>query len=206
MTHLMPSSRMLHIVDAALAIWVAAWIGLGIAIGFEVHDLMRLSHTVVVDGRAVKTVGGTLRTLGGVPLVGHGLQHGARAVQEAGASAVRAGQSSGSAIRVLSVLLAIAVALLPSIPVFGFYLPLRLQRRRESRALREAVGRHADDPAFQSFLAARAVEAIGYHRLRQIAAEPWREHEGSSAALAAAELERLGVDSRMLERGEEPLR
>lgn len=29
MTHLIPNSRVLHLLDAALAAWVAAWIGLG---------------------------------------------------------------------------------------------------------------------------------------------------------------------------------
>lgn len=206
MTHLMPSSRALHVVDVVLAIWVAAWIGLGIAIGIEVRDLTRLSHTVVVDGRAVQTVGRSLNSLGSIPLVGAEIVREGRSVQQAGASAVSGGHSSGSAVRTLSVLLAIAVALLPSVPVFGFYLPMRLARRREARALREALRRHAHDPAFQAFLAARALEAIGYDRLRRIAAEPWRDPANNARALAAAELNRLGVDPRILDRPEGPLR
>jgi hypothetical protein len=196
----MPSSHALHVLDVALAIWVAAWVGLGVAIGIEVHGLTNLSHTVVVDGRAVETVGKSLEPLGSVPLVGSGIRRESRAVQQAGASAVRGGQTSGSSIRALSVLLAIAVALLPSVPVFGFYLPMRLERRRESRALREAVRKYGDDPAFRAFLARRAQEALSYARLRHVAAVPWAPpSDGDSAALAGAELDRLGVDARMLE-------
>lgn len=194
MTHLMPSSRALHLLDVGLAIWVAAWIGLGVAIGFNVHALTHLSHTVVVDGHAVQTVGKSLAPLGGLPFVGGSLHAAAQQVQQAGASAVAGGQSSASSIRALSVLLGIAVALLPSVPVFGFYLPMRLERRRESRALRAAVGRHGSDPAFQAFLARRAVDALGYHQLRQVTDEPWVQPDGDRRALAAAELERLGID------------
>jgi hypothetical protein len=93
------------------------------------------------------------------------------------------------------VLLGIAVALLPSIPVLAFYLPARLQRLREARALRRAVRMHGHDPEFHAFLARRAVEALGYHQLRRVSSFPWRDlAEGRCAPLATAELRRLGVD------------
>lgn len=200
MTHLMPSSRALHLLDIGLAVWVAAWIGLGVAIGINVHALTRLSHTVVADGRAVQTVGKSLAPLGSVPFVGGTLHTAAQQIQNAGAGTVAGAQSSASSIRTLSVLLGIAVALLPSIPVFGFYLPMRLERRRESRALRGALRRHGTDPAFQTFLARRAVAALGYHRLRQLTTAPWAEPNGDFQALAAAELERLGINPTELSR------
>lgn len=134
--HLMPSVRTLPVVDVALALWVAAWIGLGVAIGVNVGNLTALSNTVVVQGHAVETVGRALRPLGSVPLVGGEVSSTAREVERAGASAVSSGRGSASSIKALSVLLAIAVAVLPSVPVFGFYLPLRIQRIRRERARR----------------------------------------------------------------------
>lgn len=131
---LMPRTRTLPVIDAVLAVWVAAWIALGIAIGINVSNLTTLSHTVVVEGHAVETVGRTLRPLGSVPFVGGDISHTAVQVQQAGASAVQSGQSSAASIKALGVLLAIAVALIPSMPVFGFYVPLRVQRMREARA------------------------------------------------------------------------
>lgn len=133
--HLTPGARTLTLLDAALAVWVAAWIALGVAIGIEVGNLTSLSHTVVLEGQTLETVGRTLRPLGGVPFVGGEITHAAGQVQRAGASAVGSGRSSASSIGALSVLLAIAVAVLPSVPVFGFYLPWRLRRRNEARAL-----------------------------------------------------------------------
>lgn len=60
MTHLMPSSRVLHLLDAAPSVWVAAWIELGMTIGVNAAQ----------GGRAIPRVGHLLRSLGGVPLIG----------------------------------------------------------------------------------------------------------------------------------------
>lgn len=199
MTHLMASSRLLRALDAALAAWVAAWIGLGVAIGINVGDLTKLSHTVVVDGQAIETVGRSLAHLGGVPFVGGQISSTARQVTQAGASAVASGQSSASSIHALSFLLAVAVALLPSVPVLCVYLPARLERRREARALREALRSYGDNPAFHAFLARRAVGTLDYHRLREVAPLPWAElADAEYEALAAAELRRLGIDPKAL--------
>jgi hypothetical protein len=181
---------------------VAAWIGLGVAIGIKLSDLSGLSHTAVVDGRAVESVGRALGVAGAVPLVGGAFSAVAGQVQAAGASAASGGASSLSSIHALSFLLAIAVALLPSIPVFGFYLPVRLDLRREAEALHEAALTHGDDPGFRAFLARRAIDSLGYHRLRRLAVRPWEQtlSETDCAELASAELRRLGIDPSLLER------
>jgi hypothetical protein len=199
MTLLLPSSRALHLLDAALAIWVAAWIALGVAIGVSVNHLTTLSDTVARDGRAVETVARSLHSLGSLPLIGGEISKDAEQVRQAGASTAGTGQRSASSIHALSVLLAIAVALLPSVPVFGFYLPARLERSREAAALRRALHEHGPNPDVEEFLAGRAIETLGYHRLRGISPAPWAEVEaGHRAALAAAELRRLGLDPSLL--------
>jgi hypothetical protein len=122
----MPRSRALRLLDVAVALWVAAWIGLGVAVGVNVEHLTSLSRTAVIDGGAVQSVGRSLEPLGAVPFVGGGIARDAVRIEQAGASAVHSGQTSNASIHTLSILLAIAVALLPSMPVFGFYLPVRL--------------------------------------------------------------------------------
>jgi hypothetical protein len=201
MRSVVPSSRAVHALDIALAVWVAVWIGLGVAIGIQISNLSGLSHTAVISGQAVETVGKSFGVLGAVPLVGGSLSGVAGQVQAAGASVVSSGHSSLSSIHALSVLLAIAVALLPSVPVFGFYLPVRLDLRREADALEQAVRRYGDDPAFKAFLARRAIDSLGYHRLRGVAARPWEQtlSETDCAELAAAELLRLGIDPALIE-------
>lgn len=200
MTQVMPSSRALHLIDAAVAVWVAVWIALGVAIGVNVRQLSVLSNTVQANGRAVETVGKSLRSLEGLPLIGNQVGKDATQVANAGAAAVAAGRSSASSIRALSVLLAVAVALLPSIPVLTFYLPARLERRREANALLRALRERGSDADFRAFLARRAIEALGYHRLRQISATPWADVEnGDTLPLAQAELRRLGISPRLLD-------
>lgn len=199
MTLLMPSSRALHLLDAALALWVATWIALGTAIGVNVRHLTTLSKTVASDGRAVETIAESLHSLGSVPLIGKQISKDTDQLRQAGARAAASGEKSVSSIRALSVLLAIAVALLPSVPVFGFYLPARLERRREAAALKRALFHHGCDPEFQEFLARRAIDALGYHRLRRVSSTPWTDVDtGDCAPLAAAELRRLGLDARLL--------
>jgi hypothetical protein len=206
-TLLLPSSRALHLLDAALAIWVAAWIALGLAIGVNVGHLTALSDTVAQDGRAVKTVGRSLHSLGSLPLIGGEIAKDAEQVTQAGANTASSGRRSASSIHALSVLLAIAVALLPSVPVFGFYLPARLERRREAAALRRALRDHGPDPDVEEFLARRAIETLGYHRLRRLSPAPWAEVQaGHRAALAAAELRRLGLDPSLLSETRRSLR
>ncbi len=202
-THFMPSPRELRALDAALAIWVTVWLGLGIAIGVKVHDLTTLSRTVADDGRAVQTIGGSLHALGGVALIGGQISKDAARVQAAGASAVYSGEKSASAIRVLSVLLGIAVAFLPTVPVICVYLPARLERRREAAALRRALALHGADPRFHAFLAHRAADALGYHQLRAVSTTPWADIEdGKCEVLAEAELHRLGIETGLLRRAE----
>lgn len=185
--------------DALILGWVLAWIGLGVAIGVNVRHLTGISNTVQTDGRAVEAIGGSLRQLRSVPFIGGQIARDGNQVQRAGAGAVASGTSSASSVRALSVLLAIAVALLPSVPVFGFYLPLRLERWREAAALRRTLLQHGGDPELERFLARRAVQALGYHRLRRVAPVPWAEpDENATAALAAAELRRLGLNPRLL--------
>ncbi len=191
----------LGLLDAGVAAWVAAWIALGIAVGVNVARLADLSHTVTSDGLAIQTVGHSLHVLASVPLVGGRLfSSAAREIQAAGTSAVHSGRSSASAVDTLSVLLAVVVALLPAVPVLGFYLPLRLDRLRESRAMRHAIRVHGRDPAFRAFLARRALDTLGYDRLLTVAPAPWVGPESAPrAALAAAELRRLGIEPELLD-------
>ena len=198
-SRLLPSAHALRLVDIAMALWVAAWIGLGVAIGINIHQLIGLSHTVSADGKAVQEVGKSLSAVAGVPFVGKAIGSTAQQVQSAGASAVASGASSASSIRTLSVLLAVAVALLPSMPVFGFYLPLRLARRRETRAVRKALREHGLDAGLTAFLAQRAVVTLDYDRLRDAANASGAAGKGQGKRLAAAELRRLGIDPRRFE-------
>jgi hypothetical protein len=186
---------MLLAVDLALAVWVAGWIALGIVVGEEVEGLRQLSGTVEHVGSAVQHTGALLRNAESVPVLGSQLGGLAGEVERSGASAVASAASSRQSVDRLSWELALAIALIPSTPVFGLYLPLRLGMIRERRGLRRLWGARRADPRIHRLLAERALSTLPYHRLVHVAgANPWAELEhGHYDALMDAEFRRLGL-------------
>jgi hypothetical protein len=189
------SGRAARILDAVVVVWIGVWIWMGVAIGREVSNLSSLSDTVVTAGQAVQETGQALKSLNGIPFVGDRIAAVQRQIAEAGNSAVASGQQSRGDIQDLSFLLALAVAVIPSLPVVALYVPFRVSRLLDVRTIRRAARRSASDPAFEEFLARRAAEHLSYHRLREVSPNPWRDlEEGNYRALARAELSRLGLE------------
>lgn len=190
------SRKTVRVLDAVLVAWIGVWIWLGIAIGHEVSELTTLSDTVVTAGQAVQTTGRALGNLEGLPFgIGDRIAAVHTQIDTAGASAVASGQQSRSSIEDLAVLLTVAIAVIPSVPVLALYVPFRVSRLLDIRTIRRAARRSASDPAFEEYLARRAAENLTYHRLREISTNPWRDlEEGRFGTLAKAELHRLGLN------------
>lgn len=120
---------------AFVVVWIVAWIGLGIWVGYEVNDLRSLSDTVVKSGSAMKSTGGALEGLSAIPFVGGDVSRVGRQVTAAGVSAEESGRSSRSTVDRLAILLGIAVGLIPTVPVIALYVLLsRAVIVRESMA------------------------------------------------------------------------
>ncbi len=190
----LPGGRRLLALDAAILIWTVAWIAAAIVVAVEVQDLGDLSDTVGTVGSAAEASGAALDVLGDLPVVGDAvgetLAGPAGEIQEAGRSAQESAQSTRRSVDVLSVLLGLAVALIPSTSLLVLYLPARISRVREAQAVEAARREAADDPAFHEFLARRAAQNLSFRRLDRVTAEPWRElAEGRFDRLARAELD-----------------
>lgn len=193
------TTRLTPLIDLVLAAWVCAWIAIGVVIGLEVSHLSALSRTVVKEGVAVHTVGTSMRALGGLPLVGGPIASDAKAVQAAGSSAVASGAASESAVGTLSVLLGLAVAVLPSVPVLVFYLPARLRRRRESATVRRALRDPDQLGNLRDFLAARALGTLDYDSLSRLGVRGGAAlSEDELTALAEEQLRRMDIDPQRL--------
>jgi len=96
-------------------------------------------------------------------------------------------------VRTASILLGLSIWLVPSLPLLAAYVPLRMARSRERRALRALVAAHPADPALDRLLAARALAHLPYSSLHTMGA-PWADFgAGEYRALADAELAREGV-------------
>jgi hypothetical protein len=192
---LLPTGRALVALDVALAAWVGFWIWLGVAVGSEVRGLRQLSDTATTVGVAVKQTGDTLSGLGSLPFVGGAIAREGQTVSDAGQSTIDSGRTSRDSAHQLSWMLALAIAVIPSMPVLGFYVPLRVLDRRERSRLRRLAELRWDDPGFRRFLARRALTTMPYHRLPVDGTDPWLEEDGDRVdQLADAELQRLGVE------------
>ncbi|HSP70836.1 MAG TPA: hypothetical protein VLN26_00610 [Gaiellaceae bacterium] len=186
--------RSVRLLDALALAWLALWIGLGYLVFRYVNGLASLSDTVVLAGRAVDATASALSALSGLPFVGgqvHGL---VQSAHDAAASAAANGRASRHDVHDLAVLLWLVVALAPTTPLLVLYALLRRGWRSDVASARAMTAAFDDDDALERFLARRALEHLPYRRLRQVSEHPWRDFdEGRTAALAEAELARMGL-------------
>lgn len=187
------SARAMRLLNVALAIWAAFWLGIAAYTAYEMAALRSLSVTVVKAGSATESTGHALAALSSVPFVGGKLASLASQTIAAGASARASGASTGSTVDQLAVLLGIAIALIPTVPLIALYLPLRISWRRDRTTLQRAVSQWDGEPGLEMFLANRALAHLPFHELREIG---WDGTDSSAptAELAAAELQRMGID------------
>jgi hypothetical protein len=197
-----PGKRLVHALDVAAVLWVVLWLVLALLVGREVRNLREISDTVVKAGAAVEQTGGLLRSLGSVPFVGGRVSEVAGQVETAGRSAQASGRDSRDSTENLSVLLALSIGLIPTLPLLGLYLPLRWTWTHDSRAVRRALKQRPGDPFLIEFLARRAVTNFSYERLLSVSEQPFRDlEEGRYEPLARLELGRLGIEQPFVPQG-----
>jgi hypothetical protein len=190
-----PDRRTVRLLDRCLALWVALWIALGAWVGYEIHGLVKLSDTVVTAGRALESTGQTLRSFDVVPGLGGTVDRLSRDVLDTSRQAQASGRSSRGSVEQLSVLLGLCIALIPTVPLLALYLPARVHRARDVRAVRR--GLRDGDPRLREHLARRAVAALPYRELRGMERDPWDAlRDGRYDELADRELFRLGIAER----------
>lgn len=189
------AGRRRHLADLAVAAWIALWLGLGWALATEVAGLAVVSSTMAGVGATMRETGSVLSRVGSLPLVGADVRPIARQADRTAATAVAGSRTLRSSVAALSKLLAVFMTGVPILLVLALYLPARLSLAREVWAVRRTLRRH--DPAFEEFLARRAVQTLPFHVLRRVSPTPWRDLEaGRFEALAAAELRRIGISRR----------
>jgi hypothetical protein len=187
------SARAMRRLNVALVIWAAVWIGIAIYTAYEVAALRTLSNTVVKAGAATESTGHALAAVGHLPFVGGRVSQLAEQAIAAGASARASGASTATTVDQLAVLLGIAIALIPTVPLLALYLPLHLGWRRDREAVRRSIARWDGEPGLEAFLAQRAIAHLPFEELRALGFDgtPGSPPNGE---LAAAELRRLGLD------------
>jgi hypothetical protein len=187
------SVRTMRWLNVGLAIWAACWIGIAAYTAYEVSSLRTLSHTVVKAGTATESTGHALAAIGHLPFVGGQITQLAEQAIAAGASARSSGASTATTVDRLALLLGIAIALIPTVPLLALYLPLLLSWRRDRAAVRQAIVRWDGEVGLEAFLARRALTHMRFDELRGLGYDG-TEGSAPNSELAAAELRRLGLD------------
>lgn len=153
-------NRTVLMADLAVAAWAIVWIVLGVVVAREVRQLDDLSDTVVTAGQALDQTGDGLRgtsdslreihralqVLESLPVVGREIEENlegaadtldgiAAEVEETARSAQASGRVSKESTADLSVILGLAVALVPTLTLFAAYAPFRSLRLRRALGL-----------------------------------------------------------------------
>jgi len=184
----------LAVLDGFVVFWIALWIAFGLLTGSQVWQLSSVSESAQASAAAADTAGEALQSLSGLPLVGDDSERLGDEVRAAADQVRTSAAQTDVTLRRLGFLLGGSIILIPLTPVFGMYLPIRLARGREVRALRRRLRRGAIDPPLRAYLARRAVDILPYQQLRMVTADPTGDlQEGRHDALARAELARLGL-------------
>ena len=189
------SARSMYWLDAGVVVWVIVWAVLGVLVWQDITAQTSLPGDIIKVGSAVRDTGEALGVVGGLPLVGGSIGEFAGKIEKLGAEVVTSGETSRESIRRVAVIAGIAVGVLPAALALFMYLPVRLRWRRSRRSVAGALATYSGDPAFEQYLARRAIDALPWDELRALTPDPWRAvAEGDCRALADAELRRLGLE------------
>jgi hypothetical protein len=185
--------RRRRVVDAAVLAWVLAWALAGYAAARGLDRVSEVARSAEGAGAAVERTGRSIRDVD-LPVVGAVLRDAGDEVIGAGRQARAQTRDGEASVRTASILLGLAIWLVPSLPLLTVYAPVRVERGREGRALRALLAAHHGDPEVDRLLAARALAHLPYRRLQAMGA-PWTDFgAGDYRALADAELAREGVE------------
>jgi hypothetical protein len=194
---LFSSARAVRLTDVGVAVWIAVWVVVGLVVWHDIGAQARLATDVIKVGVAVRQTGQALGVVGGLPLVGEQIGSLAGRIEDMGAEVEGSGRDSRDATRRSAVVAGLAAGILPAAMVLLLYLPVRLRWRRDVAAVATALPAAAD-PAFEQYLARRALVTLRWDELRALARDPWGAVErGDCRALADAELARLGLPRRL---------
>ena len=184
----------IRFLDGLVVFWLVLWLAIGAAAGFTFWSLSDLGDTISSSGQATNSAGDALQVVGGVPVIGKKPLELGMEISATGEEITSRGQQVKGQMRQLALLLGLAIAIMPTTPVLGFYLPQRLSRRRGKRQLRRSLEDLADERSLDRYLAERAVRALPYPRLHAMVGDPWQAiEEGRTRRLADAELARFGL-------------
>ncbi|MBA3989478.1 MAG: hypothetical protein H0X54_00325 [Propionibacteriales bacterium] len=184
----------IRVLDGLVIFWLVLWLFIGAWSAVTIWHVGDIGDTISNSGRALETAGTALTKVGSVPIIGDEAGELGNEVVTTAADVASRGQEVKGQLRQLAVMLGLSIIVMPTTPVVGMYLPLRLARRREISGIRQALAQHGGDARLDRYLAERALDHLPFTSVRSLSPDPWRDiAEGKATKLADAELERLGL-------------
>ena len=178
--------------DLLVALWCLAWLIAGTTVAANVREAAEAGDTLVAVGQAVQTTGNSIANID-LPLVGKKLGGPGRDIAQVGRETITAGRDQRAGTEDLASLLGWIVALVPTLPLLATYLPPRLRRERERRAIVRAL--KADPVGARRLLAHRALMNAPLDEVLAVSKDPLGEVDnGRSPQLAKLEADRLGLE------------
>lgn len=188
------NARSVRALDIGLVAWIAVWAVLGVLIWHDITAQSSLSASVIKAGGAVRQTGDALDVLASVPFVGDSVSEFAGRIQRIGDEVQASGEESRDGIERIALIAGIGVGVLPAALLLVVYLPLRLAWRRDVASVSAALRGAQGGPAFEEYLARRALDTLTWGQLCVLSADPWGDvGRGQTRAFADAELARLGL-------------
>jgi hypothetical protein len=182
-------------IDLLVVLWTVSWLVLGITVGTFVDRLGGIGESLEGTGNAIHRAGDAVDRLSDVPLVGEGFGSLANEIHTIGTETVQDGLSVEQDIHRLALLIGIGLAAGPTLPVLAVWIPPRVARERERRALKKSL--RSGDGVALAYLANRAVAGRLFRELRTASDDPVGDlAAGRYEALAALELDHLAIASK----------
>jgi hypothetical protein len=190
---LLPSDRTLRRCDLAAAVYMLLSLAVGAAAGWQIWSLAELHRSLLEAADALALTSRAVGLVGEVPVVGDGADQLAGSITDTAVQLRTNALTVQTQVHALAVVVAVAIALLPTVPLVALYLPLRVARAREVAGLKRKLAGPVD-PMLVEHLAHAALTRVPYSELRHVSGRPWQDVEqGRHRPLAAAELKRLGL-------------
>ncbi|MDQ3094913.1 MAG: hypothetical protein M3Q82_02985 [Actinomycetota bacterium] len=184
----------LRLLDGLVLFWLVLWLFIGAWSAMTIWQVADLGDTITKSGRALETAGTALTKVSSVPVIGAEAGQLGDEVVTTAADVASRGQEIKGQLRQLAFMLGLSIMVMPTTPVVGMYLPLRLARRREKAGIRQALAQHGDDSQLDRHLAERALNHLPFTTVRSLSSDPLHDiAAGRARRLADAELERLGL-------------
>ena len=184
--------RSIFAIDVIVVLWTLAWIVLGIVVGSFVARLGAAGEGLEDAGGGIVRAGDSVDSLSDLPLVGDSFDTIAGEIRGLGRDTSERGRSIRDDVDRLAVLVGAGLALGPTIPVLVLWVPPRLSRERERRALTRSL--RSGDGLAMAYLANRAVATRGFRELQRVSDDPVGDlTSGRYEALAKLEVDHLAL-------------